>query len=400
MQRTTATAGRWIGALGAGLALPFFSILAQAEPLAGARATGMPAHIAAQRSLAGKALPSRWRDYALASITPQFSWALPPQPVVVPDVLENYSSDLSHASLFETRAGTHSHITVSIATGSVSDSPGAFDVRYAHLAGMPNYGLQRTVVAPALSTAWGEHGNVQLTGVLAYQRFASLGLGTQSEGFRPLPTWLTDSSYGAGARVDVSNVLSERLGWTIGVQTRVNMAPFNNYQGVFGDKGDFDIPASASASLSYALTPGFALDAGVQRIQYSAITPFTSSNLPTRFLALLGNSSSPVFAWQDLDVYSLGWTLMDADIGNLQMRYTTRQQPMPTSKLLENALAAESANEIFSLGWSRGFGQSTNLSFSASYASSPYFLLMPTYVPRDDATASRFEFEALWSTRF
>ena len=30
MQRATATAGRWMGALGTGLALPFFSMIAQA----------------------------------------------------------------------------------------------------------------------------------------------------------------------------------------------------------------------------------------------------------------------------------------------------------------------------------------------------------------------------------
>jgi len=92
--------------------------------------------------------------------------------------------------------------------------------------------------------------------------------------------------------------------------------------------------------------------------------------------------------------------LYDNDLGNLQMRYTTRQQPVPTSRLLENALASATANDMFSLGWSRAIGTGTNFSFSASYASSPYYLLMPTYFTREDGTASRFEFEALWSTRF
>ena len=138
----------------------------------------------------------------------------------------------------------------------------------------------------------------------------------------------------------------------------------------------------------------------MQRVQYSTIHPFTSSNLPTRFLALLGDSSSPVFAWRDLNVYSLGWTMRNEELGNLQVRYTTRQQPVPTSKLLENALASATANDMFSLGWSRPVGMAANLSFSASYASSPYYLLMPTYINRADGTAGRFEFEALWSTRF
>ena len=178
------------------------------------------------------------------------------------------------------------------------------------------------------------------------------------------------------------------------------MGAFANYRGVFADDGNFDIPASATARLGYALTPWLGVDVGVQRVMYSAITPFTSPNLPTRFLALLGDGSSPVFAWRDLSVYSIGWTLHDEDAGNLELRYTTRQQPVPTSKLLANALAPSTANDMVSLGWSRGFGSNANLSFMASYATSPYYLLMPSYVSRTDATASQFEFEALWAVHF
>ena len=397
MQRATAIAGRWMGALGTGLALPFFSVLVQAAPLEGALAAADSPGL--QRTVGGSVL-TRWHDYALASITPQFSWALQPQALVAPRVLDNYSGEVERPSLFG-RAGTPGHLSISVATGIVSDTPGVLPSgQPAHLASMPTAGLQRTVVAPSLSTRWGENGNVRLTGVLAYQRFASIDLGTTTSSWRPLPTWERDSSYGVGARVDVGNMIGDRLHWELGVQSRVGMEAFSNYRGVFADKGDFDIPASATASISYALTPDFSLDAGVQRVQYSAIRPFTSSNLPTRFLALLGDSSSPVFAWRDLNVYSLGWTLRDNDLGNLQMRYTTRQQPIPTSRLLENALASATANDMFSLGWSRAIGTGTNLSFSASYASSPYYLLMPTYVAHENGTASRFEFEALWSTRF
>jgi hypothetical protein len=355
----------------------------------------------ASRQVSNGAALARWHDYALASITPQFSWALQPQVLVAPQVLDNYSADSARAPLFEAQSNAPAHLSISVATGLISDNPGTLSAtRPSQLVGLPNPGLQRTVVAPSLSSSWGERGTVRLTGVLAYQRFASIGLGTTTDMWRPLPSWERDSSYGAGARVDVGDALGDHLRWEFGYQSRVGMDAFSNYRGVFADPGDFDIPASATATLSYALTPDFSVDAGVQRVQYSAIKPFASSNLPTRFLALLGDSSSPVFAWRDLNVYSLGWTLRDEELGNLQMRYTTRQQPVPTSRLLENALAGATANDMFSLGWSRPIGIATNLSFSASYATSPYYLLMPTYITRDAATASRFEFEALWSTRF
>jgi hypothetical protein len=347
------------------------------------------------------AMPARWHDYALSSITPQFSWAVRPAAIAAPRVLDNYSGVIAQTGLFKIGQSTSTRLGISVATGTVADTPGLLPEQSQRLTGLPQPGLQRTVVTPTLSRDFGSRGTIRLAGVLAYQRFASLGLGTDAPGgWAPLPAWRSDSSYGAGARVDVGNALGDRLSWNLAYQSRVGMATFTNYRGVFADAGDFDIPASATAQLSYALTPEFAVDVGVQRVMYSAITPFTSSNLPTRFLALLGDSSSPVFAWRDLNVYSIGWTLRDAEAGNLQLRYTTRQQPVPTSTLLEDALAPATANDLVSLGWSRGFGADSNLSFAASYATSPYYLLMPSYLSRADGTAGRFEFEALWAVRF
>ncbi|HEY0181155.1 MAG TPA: hypothetical protein VGC30_16190 [Dokdonella sp.] len=344
---------------------------------------------------------ARWHDYALASITPQFSWALP-LTAFEPRVLDNYATAVvARAPLFNAQQAAAARIEVSVATGNVADTPSVAPSQVAHLVGAPQPGLQRTIVAPSLARGWGDSGSIRVTGVLAYQRFASWGLGTApTDGFTALPPWLHDSSYGVGARVDFSNRLTDNLRWTFGYQSRVGMGVFANYRGVFADSGDFDIPASATAGLGYALTPNLDVDLGVQRVMYGAITPFTSPSLPTRFLALLGDGASPVFAWRDLTVYSVGWTLHDQRVGNLQLRYTTRQQPMPTSKLLERALAPATANDVVSLGWTRPFGTRANLSVSASYATSPYYLMMPTYLSRNDGTAGQFEFDALWSLRF
>lgn len=380
-----------MGALGTGLALPFFSL-----PLA-----ATPNHAAdALQAAASSSVMARWHEYARSSITPQFSWAIQPQPFAAPGVLDSYVEPAQRPSLFGTGGSGASQLSISIASGLVADTPSVLPGgQSTQFTGLGNAGLQRTVVAPSLVTRWGEHGDVRLTGIFAYQRFASLDIGTLGGGWALAPAQL-GTSYGAGARVDFDNRLGEQLRWSVGMQSRVGMTPFNNYRGVFADNGDFDIPASATLSLSWLLTPDFSLDAGLQRVQYSDIRPFTSQNLPRRFLALLGDSSSPVFAWRDLDIYSVGWTWRDDTLGNLQMRYTTRQQPVPTSRLLAEALAPVTANRMLSASWSRAFGPWNQLSFQASYADSPYYLLMPTYVARPNATAGRFEFQALWSSRF
>jgi len=392
--------GRWVGALAALPALLFSvaSVSAQAAAVAESGADAARAFAAGSESVL-----TRWHDYALASITPQFSWAVLPATNAPPRVLDRYGARLDMPPLFTVGEARTTHMSVSIASGMVGDSPALMPDSTPSMLGVPQSGVQRTVVTPSLVQQWDDGSTAKLSAVLAYQRFASLGLGMSplQDGALP-PTWADtgDTSYGAGARIDVSGPLGEKFRWGIAYQSRVGMDAFANYRGVFSDPGDFDIPANASFALSYALTPEFDVDVGVQRVMYSAITPFTSASLPTRFLALLGDGASPVFAWRDLTVYSVGWTVHDEEIGNLELRYTTRQQPLPTSVLLERALAPETADDMLSVGWSRAFGENSRMSFAASYASSPYLLMMPTYRTRDGATASQVEFEALWSVRF
>lgn len=399
MQRATAMTGRWVGALAAVPALLLF----YSNPATCAQDSASNSRVSKAFAEASESVLTRWHDYALASITPQFSWAVLPATNAAPRVLDRYGERLDMPPLFSMGKQANTHVAFSIASGMVSDTPSRLPDQSASTLGVPQSGVERTVVTPSLIQQWDDGSSAKLSAVLAYQRFATLGLGmTQTQGDVMPATWAEagNTSYGAGARVDVGGPLSERLHWGAAYQSHVGMDSFQNYRGVFADPGDFDIPANASVALSYALTPTFGVDFGVQRVMYSQITPFTSPSLPTRFLALLGDSSSPVFAWRDLTVYSLGWTVHDDDIGNLELRYTTRQQPLPTSVLLEHALAPDTANDMVSVGWSRAVGSNARMSLAASYASSPYILMMPTYHSRDYSTASQVEFEALWSVGF
>ena len=178
------------------------------------------------------------------------------------------------------------------------------------------------------------------------------------------------------------------------------MDAFKSHRGVYSDPGQFDIPASAAISLSYALTPSLSFDLGMQRVMYSDVPAFTNPALPRRFLALLGTGASPEFAWQDLDVYSAGWTYRGGRFGQVELRYTTRQQPQPTSALLRNALDADPADHTVGLGYARALGARSRLSMQAVYSSEPYFLGVPGYRARNTTTGDNIEFEAVWALRF
>lgn len=393
MQRaSSATTGRLAGALSIVLALPLsFAQAAPSSESAQARGAGS----------ADSAL-DRWRSYAFASVTPRFAWALlPATEAMIPKVTDALVT--ARPSLFPSLvadAPAAARLSLSIASGNVSETAARPTPAGQRLFELPQPGLERTVVAPSMTFRFGADGALGVSALLAYQRFASLGLGVvdwQSQ-YRP-PSWAaSETSSGTGVRFDVAYRLGERFEWSGGYQSRVNMDAFSNYRGVYSDPGQFDIPAQANLGLSYALVPSLTFDLGVDRIMYSGVTPFTSNGLPNRVLALLGDGLSPTFAWRDLTVYSVGSTWRNRSFGDLQLRYTTRQQPEPTSELLRRALAPDVADYAVSLGWSRPTGRSARMTVLANYAPQPYILGLPTH--RTPSSASRVEFEALWALSF
>lgn len=350
-----------------------------------------------------EAVPERWRNYALSSITPGFSWA-PVSVSEAPRVTDTTGIDAYVALAFGSIADRPiSSLNLSVAQAVVGERAQALSSQQLEIAAdLPGVGLMRTVVAPSWVTRWGEQGLVGVTAVLAYQRFATLGMGEAylNEGMPLWPVVPGETSYGAGLRMDIGNSLVDKLSWSAAIQSQVDMDSLNSLRGVYSDPGQFDIPASASFGLSYALTPALSFDVGAERVMYSQVTPFTSPALPRHFLALLGSGASPDFAWENLTVYSAGWTLSDARIGIFELRYTTRQQPEPTSDLLRTALGVDTADHTIGFGYSKATGRSSMFSLQAVYSSAPYFLGVPSYRSSNRYTGSQFEYEAAWTMRF
>jgi hypothetical protein len=270
--------------------------------------------------------------------------------------------------------------------------------------------LQRYILSPTYVQPWGENSAFGVSAIFAYQRFASFGLGldnkpVQSGSVTPVMSFEYRNSqlgsYGTGLRVDFNSALTDRVSWQVGYQSRVNMDAFNNYRGVYSEPGSFDIPASANIGLGYAISSDLRFDIGAERVMYSQIAPFTSAALPTRFLVLLGSSISPTFAWQDADVYSVGWTWRDANESLWSLHYSTREQPLPTSRLLQSALDSYLASHNIEFGFAHLFGHASSLRIEATYAPSELVLGLPTSNSlRSNSDGHEVEYQALWTTRF
>lgn len=403
MRRSTAKAKNLAGALGLILALPLSFAAAAGRPHADASALAAYAQSAS--------ILDAWRNYALADLTRGFNWANNAGTApLAPSLFDRRSGRIApSASHFNGSDVNASPLSVVFLRTKAADTPLFVPADQPSLLRDYTPGLQRYLLAPSYAQRWGDFSSVSVSAIFAYQRFAGLGLGIdnvplQSDaGFSAAPM-MTDKypgSYGTGMRMDFESRVSEHVSWQVGVQSRINMDAFNSYRGVYSEPGSFDIPASANVGLGFALAPDFSADIGAERVMYSNIEPFTSAALPNRFLVLLGSSISPTFAWQNLDVYSAGFNWRDPGIGMWSLHYTTREQPLPTSPLLQTALQPYLASHNIEFGFARAFGAASSLHVAASYAPSEFVLGLPTSNSlRNAGNGGQVEYQVLWTTRF
>lgn len=360
---------------------------------------------AASGHVPGHEVARQWREYARARITPKFSWA-DQQPARAPDVLSPYRGSYGQTRL---RVALSSSFDALAAPAALTLEERADVFVPTRSSPLPLFAADREAignqfVSSSVARRVGESGEVSVGAILARQRFASAGMGLSvwnaPEQLDLGPTAVpTETSTGGGVRVGYRNALADGVRLNVALQSEVDMEPFKLYRGVYSDPGDFDIPGLAAASLHVDLTPTLTLGAGVERVFYSDVDAFTTAALPTRFLALLGDGTSPVFAWQDLTVYSVEGVYHDRDGGQWSLRWSSRQQPSPTSALLELALEEEFTHVNLIAGYRRGFGRLGSLWLAASYSPSEYFLGASPY-RQTDLEGSQVEVEALWSVPF
>jgi hypothetical protein len=355
-----------------------------------------------------------WRDYALNSLKANFSWASEAGVTVeAPSIFNRGRSSLSRASMRfpGTAVSEPAAFQVAMQSSRVALSPLYASAESSSLLPDHSPGLRRTVIAPSFSQKLGDAGFFSVSAILAYERFAGFDLNL-SNSVSPL---LTDTSHfaptqwrnqtiatGAGGRLDFGNSINERVSWQAGYQSRVNMDGFSTAEGLYARRaGMFDIPASMNLGLNFKLSREFAADVGVERVMYSAIPPYISTDLPPQLLAQLGGYQNTSFVWQNLIVRSAGLSMHDATWGDLRVGVTSRQQPLPTLPVLQQALSSRLSEHSWELSYAHPVGDHSMLRLLSVYA--PIQLLgAPTasYNLSSADGANQMRVEALWVTSF
>jgi long-chain fatty acid transport protein len=268
-------------------------------------------------------------------------------------------------------------------------------------------GLERSVVMPGLSAPFSDGSALTVSAVLATQSFAAPGMNfSDASGLdldAPLGYWdwrQAESSRGAGLRFALSSELAERMTVQASFQSRIGMSEFASVRGVHGSRAELDIPSRVQLGMQWQAGQTSALQLGLAQIFYSEVGAFPSRALPARFNALLGDSTSPLFGWEDLLVASVGWRWQPTDGLQLHVDYQTRAQPEPSSPLLANVLAPELAKNAVTFGLNKTLSPRSRFLFNAAYAPPEFAFGGNVLGVVSDRLDQTVELEAVWSLEF
>lgn len=395
---STAMTSRFKGAASLALTLPFsFSLsIAQAHDVA-------PGHAVLMQSMAlENAVLEGWYAYAQASIVPDFEWA-DRQEVRAPDLLSVSTGTLSRRQM-----GADGRVGVNAAYSRTSlreaGRGGRASFAPMHLEEASPLQFRQEIFSPGVLAAT-RFGQLELGAVFVYQHFASWDMGglTAVEaglGVRDERNGRSESSFGHGVQVGWSGSFGSGFDYRFDYRSKVDMDAFNTFIGAYSAPGEFDLPGQVGVELGYRTGPRTRLSLAVEQVHYSQVQPFLDSGLPNRVLALLGDGGGAQFRWRDLTIYSAQWQWSPTIADTFSLRYSTRQQPTPTSPAVRNALATNYTHNNFAVSWARRLTPALQLGVSASYAPASYFLGYPDLFGRSFREGSQVEGEIILTALF
>ncbi len=273
--------------------------------------------------------------------------------------------------------------------------------------GMDWQRLERSLMMPGITTRMSERSAVSVSAVLATQRFVAAGMNLREDD-DSVPGWSQsatisgqpDVAYGAGMRFALSGEPMAGVTLEASFQSRIDMSELASVQGVHGSRAELDIPSRMQIGMQLRAGTRSSINLGVEQIFYSEVGAFPSRALPARFNALLGDSTSPQFGWDDLVVYNIGWTWRHESRFEVSVDYRTRSQPRPSAPALASALEPELAQNAFLVGLSKDVGERSRLQLNAAYAPPEFAFGGNVLGVVADRLDQSFEVQAMWRHQF
>lgn len=243
------------------------------------------------------------------------------------------------------------------------------------LFGTPSAGvdLKQIFIAPSMTWKPNEQNSLGVAVNFAYQSFRAKGLDNfDNTTYSNSPGNVYDndheSSYGAGIRLGWLGKITNKLSLGATYQSKTYMSKLKDYQGLFAEGGDFDIPASYGVGLAYQASPDFTIAADYQRIEYSDVNSVNNPLVPNLTNSKLGRSDGAGFGWRDVDVFKVGFNYQWNSNLTLRAGYNHNTQPIPQSETFFNILAPGVIKDHLSLGFTYQVSDNREITLAYTHA--------------------------------
>jgi long-chain fatty acid transport protein len=236
--------------------------------------------------------------------------------------------------------------------------------------------LMQLIVAPTAAYKIAPNHSLGISPLLGYQRFKAEGL----DGFKALslyPDNLTnqgyDDGFGYGVRVGYLGKITPSVTIGAAYASKMNFDKFDDYKGLFANRGEFDIPENYNVGAAWQATPGLRVAVDYQRINYGDIDSIANTSEPPACAPnppagpgagsdCLGGSTGIGFGWQDMDVWKLGVEYKYSKAWTLRAGYSHTDQPIPNSDVTFNSVAPAVIEDHITLGFTYTLASGNELS--------------------------------------
>ena len=261
--------------------------------------------------------------------------------------------------------------------------------------------LQQGIFAPTLATKIREKHSIGVSLLIGAQRFSARGLGnfqcftqtgqsvpagqascaasngavsaTPSDG---LTNNNSDWSFGAGARVGWMGEVHPRLTLGASYSSKIYMSKFDDYDELFAEDGDLDIPANFTLGATFKATPKLKVSFDFQQIQYEGVNSISNAGpVPTPTGpglppggGLLGTDDGLGFGWEDINIYRLAAEYAYDSQWIFRAGYSWNDQPIPDSEVLFNILAPATIEQHMTLGFTFAPDKQSEWNFAYMHA--------------------------------
>jgi long-chain fatty acid transport protein len=277
-------------------------------------------------------------------------------------------------------------------------SPGTFSC------GTTGVNFEQLFISTTYSRKFSDSASWGISGIVAYQQFAATGLtnfGTSSTDDTKLTDNGTDTAVGFGIRLGVQAEVTKGLTLGAAYQPKIDMSEFDDYAGLFAEKGGFDIPSNWTLGLAWHVSDNNVFLFDIQQIDYTDVGSVSNSikNLQTNCpgAGCLGGPSGGGFGWEDMTIYKLGYEWGTSDAWTWRVGYSFTDQPIPSTEMTFNILAPGVVEQHFTFGFTRSYSNNSDFNFAVMYAPNVKVSGPNNFDPSQNIDLEMYQYELAFS---